>query len=528
MRQETDFTAFVKALVQESSKSISNKNVWYALRGALDPELLITNLAETLRVTQDETLTLLQQHGFGDLATRFQLKLKARATCDAANQSPLFMSDHNVNSPISDLFNISFVPSLTEPVGFTEALTSSFDDLVNQVTATIHSDPFAKLFRHDVLGYHDYFISGPAVAIDEYVAKSFPNCQFRYIITSGIGANEQYNHYISHINNLSPNKRCVWLVMNSPRELRNCPADATIENTLFMEFSRSGKTEETLKIHEYTPREAKRIVFANSGPLREIGERDGNLILELPDEVSGRFGRNKTPILLAPMHVCHMNTRSFWSTIEKIIAAFDLSDRYSLPAVMAQYIFFYQLRNSINHIYIGCNNDHLMRLVDEFTQFWNEGVNKGGNDIMASRYVGLPRDSHMTIEGILGNHKTKMAMFVFANDVPPDRLNSMISHYIDPIDPSHEGLEFGDEEEMLAEANFQRFSECMPCIKINVNGLPSLDHAAVISQLWADVTFFYSRLKGIDPGSNPEVKFVRDRSTKLLAEFALKRRSGQK
>jgi len=36
--------------------------------------------------------------------------------------------------------------------------------------------------------------------------------------------------------------------------------------------------------------------------------------------------------------------------------------------------------------------------------------------------------------------------------------------------------------------------------------------------LWSDITFFYSRMANVDPGSNPEVKYVRDRSDKLLAE----------
>ena len=36
--------------------------------------------------------------------------------------------------------------------------------------------------------------------------------------------------------------------------------------------------------------------------------------------------------------------------------------------------------------------------------------------------------------------------------------------------------------------------------------------------MWPDVTFVYSRLVGVDPGSNPEVKAVRTRAAAWLAD----------
>jgi len=157
-------------------------------------------------------------------------------------------------------------------------------------------------------------------------------------------------------------------------------------------------------------------------------------------------------------------------------------------------------------------------------QFWNEGVNKGANDIMMSRYLGLPRDSHCNIEGILANHKNKMAVFFLSDTVTTKPVSGLVKAEIDPLKPEHKGLKYGEEEIILAQANFQRFSEIMPCIVIRVHGAPGLKHAAVISQLWADITFCYSRLKNIDPGSNPEVKAVRDRAATLLSEGAAKPR----
>ncbi|MBC2724782.1 MAG: hypothetical protein HGJ97_19375, partial [Desulfosporosinus sp.] len=285
--------------------------------------------------------------------------------------------------------------------------------------------------------------------------------------------------------------------------------------------------EETVKIHEYTPSEAKWIVFSNTGPLRQLAERDQNLILELPDQVSGRFGRNKTPILLAPMFIAGLDVEGYWKHIDSAIRAFDITNTQSLPFILAKYILLYQTLSSKNLIYLGCNDDNLGLLSDEFIQFWNEGVNKGGNDLLISRFFGLPRDSHMNVEGLLGNSMTKMAIFLLRTNMRGYTTHPLVSSIIDPINSEHKGLHFGDEEVVLAYANYKRFSELLPSILIEIPVKPSLEHSAILGQLFADTTFIYSRLKGIDPGSNPEVKSVRERSASLLAKVASKIRENE-
>jgi hypothetical protein len=81
----------------------------------------------------------------------------------------------------------------------------------------------------------------------------------------------------------------------------------------------------------------------------------------------------------------------------------------------------------------------------------------------------------------------------------------MTSREIDPINPAHKGLCLGEEELILAEANYQRFTDLMPSIKITVHGDITIEHAAVLGQLWLDLTYFYARMVNVDPTSNPEV-----------------------
>ncbi len=56
----------------------------------------------------------------------------------------------------------------------------------------------------------------------------------------------------------------------------------------------------------------------------------------------------------------------------------------------------------------------------------------------------------------------------------------------------------------------------MPTLLITIN-TADLTTSAWLGQLWADITLVYSRLIGVDPGSNPEVKNVRTRAGEWLA-----------
>jgi hypothetical protein len=507
-----------------NKSEVTAERIWYAIRNALDSKFLISNMAEALRISASETEQLLTENGFGDLVAQKRLSNKKESPSKISLIDYTIPSPGNTLPPFENLFSIEFSPPLSNPIQLSSSRHESISLLVENIAQSVEDDPLIALYRKGIREYYDRFMATDAKLIDRFLNEKFKDGYPRYIVNSGIGANEQFNHFLAHLNNNNPNRRSIWLVIDSPRQLVKLPPDAAEENTLFMEFSRSGKTEETVKIHEYTSRKANRIVFANHGPLKDLGMRDNNLVLELPDLVSGRFGRNKTPILLAPMHVAKMDTQQFWQTIENTVTRFDLSSPGCLPVQIAQFIYLYQQKNSINHIYFGCNDDLLDCSADEFLQLWNEGVNKNNNDITMSRYFGLLRDSHLNIEAILANHKTKMGLFLLRDDMAPYQLPPMTSREIDPINPAHKGLCLGEEELILAEANYQRFADLMPSIKITVLGDLNMEHAAVLGQLWLDLTYFYARMVNVDPTSNPEVKLVRDRSAKLLAEAAAEKR----
>jgi hypothetical protein len=502
--------------------------IWKAIRDSLTISKLIDNLAEAFRLPPEDIEEDLKDFGFSDLVTQNNLQKNKKKYTDEGEQIPIHICDEvNKLNPFPDLFRINAQPGFLDPISIHKNHKESFLSLFQSIPSTFSSDPFIKLYREDVFGYFKEYMRLNAPQIREYINQRFNGKYPKYLVTTGIGANEQFNHFIASINNNNRNRQLTWLIINSPKRLSLLPKEANLDNTLFMEFSRSSVTEETVKIHEYTPRDAHRIVFSNSGPLLELGRRDGNLTQTLPDQVSGRYGRNKTPILLAPMYVAGMDVKEFWKNIENAINAFNICDPNSLPMVIAKYLFLHQREEMRNFIYLGCNDDNLISLADEFVQYWNEGVNKHGNDLLISRFFGLPRDSHMNAEGILGNRDSKMAFFLLRTNMRNDISHPLVSNIIDPIDTRHKGLHFSDEEVILAYANYKRFAELMPTILLEISCKPSLKHAALIGQLFADITLVYASLIGTNPGSNPEVKAVRERAAQLLSTSAKKIRNGQ-
>ncbi len=407
-------------------------------------------------------------------------------------------------------------PRLDEAFAADDDVQAKLESEWQRLIAKVNEpDPFLDYYRNGVDNFLAAYTSDQGKQLDEFVKSNFA-APPKYLVTIGIGANEQFWYYMQQCHRANGGKP-EWFICNNPKDLTRLPRGCTPKNTLFMEFSRSGKTQEIVKTHEFLPRTAKRVVFANTGPLAELAERDKAHCLLLPtdDRIPGRFGKNLSPMLLAPMKFLGMDVEAYWKRIGECIRAWNLTDPASPPAALARYIRAAQLSRGLNHIYFGANDELLVSSADELVQFWNEGVTKGENDVTLSRYFGLPRDSHLNIEAVLANARTKLGIFLLRKG-GNDRFQHPLVRTLEPLNPAHAGLSVAEVDYILGKANADHFSTKMPVITIEMDD-PTLLDSATLSQLWTDMVYCYSLMLGVNPGSNPEVKLVRDRSDALLA-----------
>ncbi|MEW6088267.1 MAG: hypothetical protein AB1498_08185 [bacterium] len=495
-------------------KDISKENLKEIVKDALSTKRLINDLAELYRLEPDYVIEALQKLGLN-----FSIPVSSARYID--EQKVTWIAAPKGIYKMKGLSITASLPAFIEPFdvdnGVFSLLESEWKNLIDKIKG---GDSFLSYYRTGILAYLDYYFTNISPKIHTFIEKYFKNSSLKYIITVGIGANEQFLHFPQSWYQYQ-NKKLQWFICDNPKDLSKLPLDCNVKNTLFIEYSRSGKTQEIVKFDEFLISEVVRIIFANSGPLFALSKqhKEGCLNLDFPEKVPGRFGKNMTPLLLVPFDLLGLPVKEYWNEIAYCINSWDLSDPSSPPAAVARYIRAAQLNNKVNHIYLGCNDDMLLHSCDEMVQFWNEGVNKDGNDISMSRYFGLPRDSHLNIEGILSNRDTKIGIFLLRKKGDVQFQHPLRNKSPKPVNPEHNGLNIADVDYALALANADHFGKLMPTIKIEVEEVNLLT-SAVLSQLWADITYSYSLLIGVNPGSNPEVRLVRDRSEILLAEFA--------
>ncbi len=129
----------------------------------------------------------------------------------------------------------------------------------------------------------------------------------KYLITSGIGANEMYSHQLSeYLHSLG----IIWIVVNNPDHMDRIPLDATNDNTIVFEMSRSGGTQETFDFFQRTAKTfKKRVVAAVQGQLKMAGEQLAKQdkeavvysIIDIPGYIGGRQMNRKTLMVAAPL-----------------------------------------------------------------------------------------------------------------------------------------------------------------------------------------------------------------------------------
>ncbi len=85
---------------------VSDDHLWYSIRGALNPELLIPNLAEALRIPAHDTEQILIQNGFKDLVA--QKKLINSEELSMSKQMPYSLVNTKAQPPFENLFSVNF------------------------------------------------------------------------------------------------------------------------------------------------------------------------------------------------------------------------------------------------------------------------------------------------------------------------------------------------------------------------------------------------------------------------------------
>jgi len=410
-------------------------------------------------------------------------------------------------------------------------------DYLDLKAKTVSSVPF--VFRDDMDSFVGRFLglsdiktqANPDLYDIVQTVKGFLSkldlSKIKFVLSSGIGANEMYSHQLAKAVNAYFESQGVdfkWIVVNNPAHLGIIPDEATNENTIVFEMSRSGGTKETVDFFNATrDRFQNRIVTANKGALKDaavaLSSEDGANVLILdntPGDIGGRQMNRKTLMTYAPLFIAL--SAGFNDVNEGIThlkeycrALYDANSElnYSLNASSAVDLaeFLFRQRASGRNKFSVVFDPSLASTATELFQLLNEGANKniagGSNNNILVKY-NLTGDKSI-YETVFGNAAdTQLPIFL---------LNENSDNYQDTL---------AYIEELRAKG--------IPCIVISVKLSEDLDNnlgvLAKTSALLQDMVVYYTYITNQDANSNPAVKFVREITAVMFDILKERRASG--
>lgn len=505
----------------------------WILINAIQPTVFM----ESMTQTDNREIVLVEFIKAGLLPTVFSRYLLAVVHADPANKT----LDTTIVNP-NELIQSDALEYAKGPLNTSLQLPQDADAQV-RVNATawkilkyhfrvIRAESAKRIFayRGQVMNYfNNEFMAKNVPDMDAFIKKNFTDRgrKVKYIVSSGIGANEEYTRQLARIHNDS-NPEIRWIIVNNPAEWEEIrPTDASGDNTVFFDISRSGNTEETVKTFELSIQEFPyRIVAANTGPLRKLGEthnQDGSiLMMNLRPDIGGRLMRRLTPMVYAPMYLAGMDVKTYAEATDRFDRALTFTEKGpNLAISMAELfmtMFFAGGRSQLALFANGATYESaLYRSLQEVHQLWMEGGQKRGALLAAMQLLLLPHDSHRSLEGVLGQNKFYVAMMVLAR-----RVARKPSARLDPArvaNREHVGLDTDDVLYGLAQGNADRVPALIPTVRIDIEKA-TLETAAALSTLYEDASVYYTALTGQDPNANPEVAKVRGLGSKRLAALA--------
>ncbi|MBN2094753.1 MAG: hypothetical protein JW727_01795 [Candidatus Aenigmarchaeota archaeon] len=407
--------------------------------------------------------------------------------------------------------------------GIWEAVRDHFEAVANSTAKRSYN------YRGGVMKYFEEEFKKEKQFYEEYLQREFysKGLKVDYLISSGIGGNELFSHGLAAIHRLSGDTAVKWIVIDSPGDIKNLPKEANNDNTLVIEFSRSGETQETLKIVELTCRRfTRRIAYANKGPLKEFAEFlkvQRGLPVEvrgIEARIGGRLMRRLTPMTYGPMILAGMDAEKYARITDKYDLLLDFSNKEKGLAVgLARFLFVCVVLGKRHDLSCMYNNRELLKpTFYELRQLFMEGANKKPEYPLVMNFNEFPRDAHVSMEGVFAQSHCQVALGLVSRRSGSSEDETKLLEE-DLHDKLHLGLDINDIEYCLAHPNILKCQGVMPTISIEIDKM-GLEVASALSCLWEDLVVHYCAITGQDPNSNSEVKHVREITGRLLEQKA--------
>lgn len=194
-----------------------------------------------------------------------------------------------------------------------------------------------------------------------------------------------------------------------------------MNKTLFVVISKSGGTLETMEQYEYFSKKApqENFVFITDpakGRLRKLGKELGVPMLEVPENVGGRFSV-LSPVGLFPAALMGIDIESLLDGAEEMTRSFYSKDFYkNIPFQVAALQYLFEWQHGVHITVMMPYSTRLFSFADWYRQLLAESLGKDGKGITPVNALGVT-DQHSQVQLYNEGPNDKLIFFLEVEDL---------------------------------------------------------------------------------------------------------------
>lgn len=295
-------------------------------------------------------------------------------------------------------------------------------------------------YKNKELGFMDIIYDEN---LNKYYDLSKYYTDYEYIVVIGMGGSilgtqmvyEGINGMYS--NEINSNTKKVYFLDNSdPEKLYGILKIVDLKKTLLFIVSKSGNTVETLAnffiIKEKMDKlgcNNNTIIISSGGILKDIAEKEGYMLFDVPENVEGRFSVLSS-VGLAPMSCMGIDIMGLIKGARDMDKLCKNEDVFKNPALMYALIHYIFLNRGKNISVLMPYIERLHKFGMWYRQLWAESLGKDGKGQTPIISTGA-KDQHSQLQLYLDGPKDKIITFLNVEKFKEDFIIKCPNHYLD-------------------------------------------------------------------------------------------------
>ncbi|MBW9221351.1 glucose-6-phosphate isomerase [Methanothermococcus sp. SCGC AD-155-M21] len=387
------------------------------------------------------------------------------------------------------------------------------------------SDTINKAYNGVINKYKNKELGFMDVIYDEDLNKYYELSKYykdyEYIVIIGMGGSILGTQMVYegihgiYYNELNSNSKKVYFLDNSdPEKLYDILKIVDLKKTLLFVISKSGNTVETLANFFIIKEKMDRIgcsnniiIISSGGILKNIAEKEGYMLFDVPENVGGRFSVLSS-VGLAPMSCMGIDIKGLIEGARDMDKLCKNEDVFKNPALMNALIHYIFLNRGKSISVLMPYIERLHKFGIWYRQLWAESLGKDGKGQTPVISIGA-KDQHSQLQLYLDGPKDKIITFLKVKKFKEDFIIKYQNHYLN----NHKLSKLINFEQLGTEGALT--SKGIPNISIVLEELNEYSLGKLI-YMYEIGTAFMGEMMGINTFNQPAVEEGKIITRKLL------------